>query len=208
MNTSRINRLFFGAAVIAIASTTSMSEGRSQALPPGADAFVASANALAKSAAERVDLGRSMARLNQIKLALTTKFISAGAGGTIKLDTLDERALLCDVQAQHIDLATRRNYVQAVAGKVEAVGKPTQLENLVAAVRSLFTNQSLDIRGPISSKPELEALVKKAIGRCEDDIKGSVVQYYGRLISAPVTAATPGQDQEVPVAFLGPLSSH
>src|SRR5262245_30498680 len=84
--------------VLSLGSAASSDRAVAQVFPPGADAFVASANALAKSAAERVDLGRSTARLNQIRLSLTQKLISAGGGDTIRLSDLDEVRLLCAVQ--------------------------------------------------------------------------------------------------------------
>lgn len=48
----------------AVLSLHLVCEASAQAYPPGADLFVASASALAKSAGERVDLGRANARLN------------------------------------------------------------------------------------------------------------------------------------------------
>jgi hypothetical protein len=185
--------------------------GHAQALPPGADAFVASANALAKSASERVELGRATTRISYIKLLLTNKLIAAKASDTIKFTDLSERVLLCNVLGDYVDVATRRNYIQALATKIDETGKPTQIENLIGAVKSLFAGQSLDIRGPISTKAEMEKLVKNATSRCEADIKTSPPQYYGTSITPaappPTTASDDQEPKEAPVVFFGELTS-
>lgn len=61
----------------------------------GVDAFVASSNALAKAASERIDLGRSTARLSSIKSAYTDALQKAELGKPFQI-SLNTNGLLCD----------------------------------------------------------------------------------------------------------------
>lgn len=180
-----------------------------QSLPPGADAFVASANALAKSADERVDLGRAKARLMQIKLALTQQLLLPTPPVKSQLISLDEVKVLCDVLRQHLDVASGRNYIQAIGSQIESIGKPSQIENILDAVRTLFKSQSLDIQGPVSTKAQLDAAIKVQTERCASDIKAAAESFYGLKIAPP--AASAANDEVRPEAaaevFLGEFST-
>ena len=192
-------------------SMTPLHFAAAQAYPPGADAFLASANALAKSASERVELGRANARLSQIRLSLTQQLISIGDGNAaFSLSDLDETKLMCVVQSAHIEVASRRNYMQAVAGRIEEVGKTAQIDNLISAVKSLFAHQSIDLRGPMASKQEMEAFVKNTQTRCSNDIKSSQKSYYLTSIAAPLPVPTTSaidHDDEFALTFFGQLNS-
>lgn len=137
--------------------------------------------------------------------------IAVDSGGApIRLAELDENKLLCLVQRTHIEVAARRNYMQALAGRIEQVGKPAKIDNLIGAVQSLFSHQTIDLRGPMASKQELEALVKNTVTRCGNDIKASSQSYYLASIAPPapaLTASTTDEDEEFPLVFLGSLSS-
>ncbi len=193
-------RTALAAAALAIGATSAAS---AQALPPGADAFVASANALARSASERVDLGRATARLDVLRHAVTEKLLAAGAGQTIYLDTLDEQALLCRVRGAHLAVAAHRNYLQALAARIEEVGKPAQIDNLLVAVKALFAGQSIDLTGAVPSAAELAGLEQLQRERCERDFREFGRIAYGRAL-ATGEAAT-----EFPEAagFFGPVAA-
>jgi hypothetical protein len=191
-------------------SLTPLRYAAAQAFPPGADAFLASANALAKSANERVELGRANARLNQIRLSLTQQLVTVANGNAaFSLSDLDETKLLCGVQSAHIEVASRRNYMQTVAGRIEEVGKTTQIDNLIGAIESLFAHQSIDLRGPMASRQEMETFAKNTLARCSNDIKSSQKSYYLASITAPVPVPTASNvdDDEFALAFFGPLNS-
>lgn len=212
MSLYRMNAPLLGLILLILiqsGTSTTVSAQGAPGYPPGADAFVASANALAKSATERVDLGRSSARLDQIRRSLTNKLLVAGSGATVSLADLDEVRLLCGVQRPHIQVAARRNYLQTVAGRIEEVGKPAQIDNLIGAAKSLFNSQSLDIRGPVTNQTQLDTLAKNIENRCANDIKGADKQFYLASIVEPQLGTTSAADEEVigTTALLGAFSS-
>jgi hypothetical protein len=150
-------------------------------LPPAVDAFVSAANALAKSANERVDLGRATMRLNQLRADLTNKILNVTQGKPIYV-SFESEALLCEARASNFEVAARRNYIQAVAGRVEDIGKPSKIDNLESAFKSLFMGQSLDITAGIPTAQQLEANRNQIRERCQRDIRGFDLAYYGRDI--------------------------
>src|SRR4051794_17732356 len=91
-------------------------------LPSSVDAFVASAGALAKSGSDLVDLGRSTDRLNRVRAELTEQLENANAGSVLSLKELDEVILLCSPRGNSIVVSAERNYIRAVAAKINEVG--------------------------------------------------------------------------------------
>jgi len=184
----RARRMFFDILALGVAMLAGVivPAGAQSALPPAVDAFVASANALAKSAGERVDLGR--ARLTMIRRELTNVLLAARAGIPLRL-ALDNEILLCDARANHVAVALRRNYLQAVAGKVEEAGKPARIDNLQSAVKSLFASQSVDLSAGIPSAEELKAAEKRMRDRCSLDVKSFDSAFYGKSLDQPADEA-------------------
>jgi len=197
-----------GLTAVLIAADGRFHQGTAQALPPGADAFVASANALAKSAGERVELGRANTRLRQVRAMLATQLIGgAVAPVKIQLTGLDETEVLCRALRQHLDVASGRNYIQTLGTKIEEVGKPTQIDNIVTAVRTVFQSQSLDIKGPITTKAELDAVVKAQTDRCASDIKAAAEAFYGARIAPGVPTLSSTGPEEVTEVFFSEFAT-
>ena len=197
---------YFAAKLITVTSfawSIAISSAAAQQLPSAVDAFVTAANALAKSANERVDLGRASMRLNQLKAGLTEKVLAPAPDNKIRL-SFDTQNLLCNVRASNVEVAARRNYIQAVAGKVEAVGKPSKIDNLKSAFKALFSGQSLDITTGIPTREELEAERKKIEERCQKDISGFALAYYGKDIVPPEQIA---KFEAAPLGGFGPIGA-
>jgi hypothetical protein len=179
------------------------------ALEP-ADAFVASANALAKSASEQADLGRAVVRLERVRLALTAALLGAQAGDKLALGAIDEKDLLCKPRGEQVKIAIERNYLQAVAAKIEEVGKPAQIDNLIAAVKAVFANQTVDVRTPVPSEAEMKKIIELQVTRCEADIRDYDKAFYGREIKSDMhlMALTDLTVSGLPsFAFLGPVGA-
>jgi hypothetical protein len=168
-------------------------------LPPAADAFVAGANALAKSASERVDLGRANARLNSLQTDFTEKLLATKSAKPTFTLGADESKLLCDTRGISIEVAARRNYIQAVAGRIEEVGKPTKIDNLQSAIGSLFAGQSLDIKAEIPNPAELAKERATIVQRCEKDLANYDTAYYGKTIVAKPVVAADATPAAIPV---------
>jgi hypothetical protein len=155
--------------------------GAQTSLPPAVDAFISSASALTKSASELVDLGRSTSRLEKLRREVTDKLLAARTGEPLRL-TADEAELLCEARTDQLATAVRRNYIQSVAGRLAEVGKPSKIDNLESAVKSLFANQSVDMTIAIPSLQELEINRKRQRDRCQLDVKEFDLSFYGRAI--------------------------
>ena len=183
----RLNIIASGLACIAFPASI-LPAGAQSALPAPVDAFVVSANSLAKAAAERADLGRATARLNQIRQEVTDKLLAARTGDPIRL-TIVHETLLCEPRAANVEVAVRRNYIQTVAANFQQVGRPSRIDNLSSAISSLFASQSLDIRAEIPSASELEDAKKKVRDRCQTDVKSFDRAYYGRNLTSPAPPA-------------------
>jgi hypothetical protein len=155
-------------------------------LPSAVDAFVTASNALAKAATERVDLGRATQRLLVVRAALTAKLLEKpDAKFSLPLQT---SAILCDVRTANLEVSARRNFIQAVAARIEEVGKPSKIDNLETAFRSLFAGQSLDIAAGLPTADDLEKNKAAIQSRCERDVANYFSVYYGQEIGAPVAA--------------------
>jgi hypothetical protein len=186
---------------------SAVAQSAGSALPPGVDAFVASTDALAKSAAERVDLGRAAERLQTIRAALTSKLLAANSKDKLLLDQLNERMLLCAPRLNNIQVAAQRNYIQAVSSKIQEVGKPTQIDNLSAAVAALFASQSITVSVAIPDEAKLKQLTAPMMARCNSDIEDFAEDYYGVKIAPPVQAAGPIEPVAAAIPFVGQLGA-
>jgi len=151
------------------------------ALPPAVDAFVSSANALAKSAGDAADLGRTNSRLDIIHLAVTAKLATASPEPNLRLSDLDEGLVLCGPRTKNLVLTAQRNYLQAVAAKIDEVGKPSQIDNLSTAVKSLFASQSIDVKN-IPDQQALEKVQHTMMSMCQSDLKLYDAYFFGRAI--------------------------
>ena len=191
-------------ASLPYASLTPYGAHAQPALPTGADAFVASAHALAKSANERIELGRSNARLEIVRLALTDQLIRAKSGDVIRFNNLNEVLLLCGVRGGDLLLSAQRNYLQAVAAKIEEVGRPAQIDNLASAVKTLFSSQSLDVTN-VASNTELANLTQRLQERCERDLTEYDKTFYGKEVRDDFGPAAALDGPAEAFSFLGPI---
>jgi hypothetical protein len=177
-------------------------------LPTAVDAFVASADALAKSASEPVDLGRATLRLDKVRLALTNKLLTAKSNDTIQIDSLDEADILCGTRTAQIVIAAQRNYLQAVAAKIDQAGKPSQIDNITSAVVALFASQSIDIKS-VADDAALKTSAEQLTTRCQNDLKQFDKHYYGREVVAPPGAQPLAAEAPLasPASLFGPIGS-
>lgn len=176
------------------------------ALPPSVDAFVASSAALAKSGNDLVDLGRSTDRLDRIRAALTEQIEQAALGAVVNLKDLDEVILLCTPRGNAIVASAERNYIQAVAAKINEVGTPSQIDNLSAAIGALFASQSVDVSG-LPDDATLKKEQKNILDRCSSDLKSYDEAYYGKSLSFGNQAAALGGAAIPSLALLGSVGS-
>lgn len=174
------------------------SEGRSQtALPPAVDAFIAASNALAKSADERVDLGRATARMNMIRSALTANLLKKPSPAKLTVP-LVVSTLVCDIRAANVEVAARRSFIQSIAARIDEVGKPTKIDNLETALKSLLSNQSLDITVALPNAEALAAARTDVKQRCEQDFTNYYHAYYGNKFGPAEPLASAGPAEAVP----------
>jgi hypothetical protein len=172
-----MNRWIF--VLILICLEVSKVDAQTSVLPPAVDALITGTGALAKSAGDTIDLGPSIARLTAIKAAFREALKKANASTPLSLSGLDEIALLCKTRSESglLKLTAQRNFIQSVSGKIDALGRPSQIDNLSQAVASLFSSQSLEVKG-IPDKTALDRASNSIESACEDDFKHIDVAYY------------------------------
>lgn len=189
---------FFLCMLCAISLTVPTVGVRAQsALPPAVDAFVSASNALAKAANERVDLGRSTERLTLLRSALTQALLDKPNPAKISIQ-VDLTAFLCDVRANNVEVAARRNFIQSIAARIDEVGKPSKIDNLETAFKSLVSSQSLDITVALPTDAALASAKQAIIYRCKQDLVGYLSAYYGNKFGMSEPMADTGPVEAVP----------
>lgn len=186
--------LLAGVALVAATATTfdrSYSQNEQLAAGTGAVAFMAAANALAKSASEAVELGRATARLDAIRHALTVNVLSADANEAFKIGALDETLILCNFRADQVAVASRRSYLLAVAAKIDEISKPSKIDDLTTAFQALVASHSLEVPGP-ANKAQLEEALKAIFKKCQSDVNSYSEIYYGKKFEPEAGAAKSG----------------
>ena len=182
-------------------------------LPKASSAFIASTKALTASADEYVQLERATGRLRVIRVELAKKLLNASGTSKISLDNLvEERALLCDTRVTHLTTLARLNYLNSVVSQVDETAKISKPDNVLSALTLLFAKYSIDGTAKSLDPATLKSLGDRTRARCEKDIKGFDVAYYGVEIKAANTPMSPASE-EAPVppasalSLLGPLGA-
>lgn len=187
--------LLFGCAVVLLAPAN---RAWSQtALPPAVDAFVAASDALARAADERVDLGRATERMNMIRASLTTSLLKRPSPAKITIP-LALPNLLCSARAANVEVAARRSFIKSIAARIDEVGRPTKIDNLETALKSLLSSQSLDITVALPNAEALAAARTAIQQRCEQDLTNFYQAYYGNNFAAIGPAAEISPAEAVP----------
>jgi hypothetical protein len=182
-------------------------------LPKASSAFITATKALTGSASEYVQLERTTDRLRLIRSELAKKLLNASATSKIPLDGLvEERALLCDSRVSHLTTLARLSYLNSVTSQVDEIAKVSKPDDILSAITLLFAKYSIDGTAKSLDPAALKSLGDRTRARCEKDIKGFDVAYYGVEIKAANTPAAPaGAEAPVPPAsallLLGPLGA-
>ena len=188
-------------------------------LPPAYESIVASAGALATSAAGALKSYRSDTRTTAIRIALTKALLGLGAETSITLakpDTdalIGETALLCKVRSTYISSVGDLNYLTSLVQKLNAISKSAPAPtDIIGALKLLFATANYSISDDVQVKSSASSQAKAA-ATCESDLKSYDVDYYGIAaggLPAPQPAAAPEAAAGTPTvsfAFLGPIGS-
>jgi hypothetical protein len=181
-------------------------------LPKAYVAFIASTKALMASGDEFTDMQRTNERLKAIRLELATRLRGAVGTGKLQLSGLpEERKLLCDPRVTHLTTVVQSNYLKSLLSQIEETSKQTKPDGLLSAVRLLFAKYSIDGTAKALDPATLKALGDRTKNRCEQDIKGFDVAYYGVEIKPPAGEPSPNESAVAEslsgLAALGPLGA-
>ena len=114
--------------------------------------------------------------------------------------------MLCHPRGNAIVVSAERNYIQAVAAKINQVGTPSQIDNLSAAIGALFASQSVDVSG-LPDEASLKKEQKNILDRCSSDFKSYDEAYYGKSLSFGNQGSVPGGSAIPALALLGSVGS-
>jgi hypothetical protein len=182
-------------------------------LPKASSAFIASTKALTASADEYVQLERATDRLRAIRAELTKRLLNATGTSEITLkDLIEERKLLCDTRVTHLTTLARLNFLNSVVSQVDETAKVSKPDNVLSALTLLFAKYSIDGTTKSLDPATLKSLGDRTKARCEKDIKGFDLAYYGiEIKAASAPASLPSAEAPVPPAsalsLLGPLGA-
>jgi hypothetical protein len=183
------------------------------ALPKPYTGFLAGTKALTASASDFADLERAAQRLKTIRSALAKRLLGANAASKLPLnDLVEERNLLCEPRAAHLATLARLNYLNSIVSQVDETSNVSKPDSLLSAVTLLFAKYSIDGTAKSLEPGTLTAVGDRARSRCETDIKGFDVAYYGVDIRAPSALAPAGAELAAPeaisaLALLGPVGA-
>lgn len=160
-------------------------------LPKAYVALIASTKALLASSDEFSDMQRTTERLKVIRIEFATKLRAATGTSKFQLSGLsDERKLLCEPRVSRLTTLAQSNYLKSLLSQLDETSKQTKPDGLLSAVKLLFAKYSIDGSAKALDSATLSALGDRTRGRCEQDIKGFDVAYYGIEIK-PTLAAGP-----------------
>jgi hypothetical protein len=157
--------------------------------PPGIQALVLATRSIVDIASERADFGRSTQRLEAVRSVLYVQLRSPKPI-TISLAELQEVKLICDPREQHVVVPRDRDFLRAVAGKIEETATTSKIDNITSALRAMFASYSIDIADDVPTDKEIKQIRADIRTRCLSDLKRYDAKYYG-VPPATTTALVP-----------------
>jgi hypothetical protein len=174
-----IQKLFIAFGLLVLSPAIVTAEDQPEGLPPAIAALVQATGALTKSSSAIVDNRPTAVRTYKLRQQISISILEKkDQAPSIPANS----NLLCEPRRKQLPLLSSITYLNTVTAQVKKTAKSeitsdTDLNNIIRAFKSLFTDYRLEIDG-VHKGEEATGIESKITSDCEADLNSYALSYY------------------------------